>query len=59
MSGAPNTIYLLILVAKLETSHVLKSNKNNNYRGRCDHLSVSIAAEPGLITSKGRNINNC
>ena len=39
MSGDPYTICLLIWVAKLETSHVLQSNKNKTYRGR---LSVSI-----------------
>ena len=33
---------LLIWVAKIETSHVLQSNKNKTYRGHCDRLSVSI-----------------
>ena len=36
------TVSLNIWVAKLETSHVLHRIKNNNYRGGCDHLSVSI-----------------
>ena len=31
--GAPYTVCLLIWVAKLESLHVLQSNKNNNYRG--------------------------
>ena len=35
-------VCLLIWVAKHATSHMLQSNKNNNYRGRSDHLSVSI-----------------
>ena len=34
--------FLLIWVAKLETSQLLQSNKNKTYRGRFDHLSVSI-----------------
>ena len=42
MCGAPYTICLLTWVAKLETSHVLQSNKNKTYRGRGDRLSVSI-----------------
>ena len=40
--GDPYTVYLLIWVAKHATSHMLQSIKNNNYRGRSDHLSVSI-----------------
>ena len=42
---APNrliNVYVLIWVAKLETSHVLQGNKNKTYRGRWDRLSVSI-----------------
>ena len=42
MCGDPYNICLLIWVAKLETSHVLQSNKNKSYRGRSDRLSVSI-----------------
>ena len=34
-------VYLLIWVAKLETSHVLQSNKNKSYRANSDRLSVS------------------
>ena len=41
-SGDPYNVCLLIWVAKLETSHVLQSNKNKTYRGHCAHLSVSI-----------------
>ena len=33
MCGAPYTVCLLILVAKLETSHVLQSNKKQNLQG--------------------------
>ena len=33
---------LLIWVAKIETSHVLQSNKNNNHRCCYDCLSVTI-----------------
>ena len=40
--GDPYNVCLLIWVAKLETSHVLQSNKNKSYRGRSDRLSVSI-----------------
>ena len=40
--GAPYTVCLLSWVAKLETSHVLQSNKNKTYRGRWERLSVSI-----------------
>ena len=39
---ATTTVCLLIWVAKYATSHMLQSNKYNNYRGRCDRLSVSI-----------------
>ena len=39
----PIPFVLLICVAKLETSHVLHSNKNKTYRGCCIPLSVSIA----------------
>ena len=39
------TICLLIWVAKFQTSHVLQSNKNNNYWGCCDRLSDSIIAK--------------
>ena len=63
MCGDPYNVYLLIWVAKLETSHVLQSNKNKSYRGRSDRLSVSIAPillfiffylrEPGL-----KNLNS-
>ena len=42
LTSGPNTICLLIWVAKLETSHVLQSNKNKTYRGRSDRVSVSI-----------------
>ena len=42
MCGDPYNVCLLIWVAKLETSHVLQSNKNKIYRGRSDRLSVSI-----------------
>ena len=40
--GSPYTICLLVLLAKLATSHVLQGNKNKTYRGRCKRLSVSI-----------------
>ena len=40
---ATSITFLLIWVAKLETSQVLQSNKNKNYRGHSDSLSVSIA----------------
>ena len=42
MCGDPYNVCLLIWVAKLETSHVLQSNKDKSYRGRSDRLSVSI-----------------
>ena len=42
MCGDPYNICLLICLAKLETSHVLQSNKSKSYRGRSDRLSVSI-----------------
>ena len=40
----PYTTCLLVLLAKLATSHVLQSNKNKTYRGRGKHLLVSIVA---------------
>ena len=43
MCSNPYNLCLLIWVAKLETSHVLQSNKNKIYRGGSDCLSVSIS----------------
>ena len=40
--GDPYTVCFLNWAAKYATSHVLQSNKNKIYRGRCDCLSVSI-----------------
>ena len=54
MCGDPYNICLLIWVAKLETSHVLQSNKNKSYRGRSDRLSVSIAVP--MSCSLGRKV---
>ena len=39
----PYTTCLLVLLAKLATSHVLQSNKNKTFRGRGKRLTVSIA----------------
>ena len=41
--GDPYTVYLLIWVAKHATSHMLQSNKNNNYRWHCNRLIISCA----------------
>ena len=40
MCAAPYTVCLLFWVAKLETSHVLQSNKNKWYRGRHTFIIV-------------------
>ena len=51
--GDPYNVCLLIWVAKLETSHVLQSNKNKSYRGRSDRLSVSIQMALQAVLSRG------
>ena len=48
MCGAPFTIWLLILVAKLETSLCCREIKNRTYRG-C--LSVSVGQNSKLALS--------
>ena len=60
MCGDPYNICLLIWVAKLETSHVLQSNKNKSYRGHSDRLSVSIggATRFSIVQTNGFQYNN-
>ena len=48
---APYTVCLLIWVAKLETSHVLQSNKNITYRGCFERFLLSMGHGDGHVVT--------